>query len=123
MSSDVNYGLTDLEVVDILFAWSCYQLHEFGERPITTSIHDVADKDGVIHIAYTDYDCDYPVYEDETGSYEYHSIQVDYNLYKRTYVHYLTLVNGSEKIVTQQASIEQLVNDLRYCNFDDFVSI
>lgn len=123
MSSDVNYGLTDLQVAGVLSSFSGYQIREFGEQQSDTSISDIADNNGIIHIAYTDYDCDYPVYEDETGSYEYYSIQVDYDLYKRTYVHYLTLDDGSEKIVTQQASIGQLVNDLRYCNFDDFVSI
>lgn len=115
----MSCGLTKDMEQTLLDALNDYFIREFDSDPCC-SVDEYVSHDGQINLAYTEYD----IYEEmDYNGFEYDAIQVSYNLYKRSYVYYLDLCYGAEKILTRSATIDEFVEDLRICNFDDFLHI
>lgn len=80
-----------------------YEMREFDE----TKHHTIKDIENILNLAYT------------TTSSEEHEVQVDFNIKELQWEEY---IDGELKIVHKRNSLEEFIEELSMCSFDDIVS-
>lgn len=113
-----TYNLTERQMEKLSDALGYYMGGEFGYHAYDT-LGEYVDENGIINIAYTEYDDGEMDYE----GLPYYAIQASYDLNKREYVYGLDLGDGSEKVLTRSATIDEFVDDLCNADFEDFIRI
>ena len=108
-NNEPNYGFTDADADKLLELVNDYLEGEFGNDRVS-DIRDCVDEDGNINLAYTEY---------EDG--DFYAVQTSYNIIRRCYVYTFYLNDGGEDSVYEYVDVEDFMQDLSTCDFDDFI--
>ena len=97
---------------EILTAYNEYIVSEFNNEPFNT-IEDAIGDGSSIGIAYTEYEDD--------DCYDYYAIQVNYDIDTECYITFLYYCDKETERIEEHATIEQFIEDLKWCRFEDFI--
>lgn len=102
--------MTSEKQTELLNALNKFFNREYGKT--YNSLSDFIGEDGLIAIAYTEYDDD-----DDHGDC---TVQVSYDLATEEYVHICGYEYG-EREYRQAVTLDYFIKDLKVCNFEDFL--
>lgn len=97
---------------EILAAYNEYIVSEFGNEPFN-NIEDAISDGSLLGIAYTEYEDD--------DYYDYYAIQVNYDIDMECYIIFLYYTDKETERIEEHATIEQFIEDLKWCRFEDFI--
>lgn len=104
-------NITNEQQAEILNALNSFFAKEY--EYVYSTLSEAIDDNGLIGIAYTEY-------EDEEEYYGMSSIQVSYDLNSNEYV-YIYDQDGEKKEQREDMSLDCFIEDLKMCDFNDFV--
>lgn len=105
-------SISNEKKAEILAAYNEYIVSEFNNKPFNNIEYAISDG-SLLGIAYTEYEDD--------DDYDYYAIQVNYDIDMERYITLLYYANNETERIEEHATIEQFIEDLKWCRFEDFI--